>query len=103
MSLCAHTPSARTAPIVTVEASSRWARGGGRMTDHTQHPQGAFSWADLSTTDTAAAKTFYSTVFGWDIVDQPIPESDAVYSMARVNGKDACAINELRPDQREQG
>jgi uncharacterized protein len=42
------------------------------MTDISQK-QGAFSWCELMTTDTAAAKDFYSQLFGWEIVDRPMP------------------------------
>jgi uncharacterized protein len=75
------------------------------MTEHTRHQEGAFSWADLSTTDVDAAKSFYTAVFGWEIEDQPIPEDagGGVYCMARVRGKDVCAIQELRKDQLDSG
>jgi catechol 2,3-dioxygenase-like lactoylglutathione lyase family enzyme len=43
------------------------------MTDISQK-QGAFSWCELMTTDTAAAKDFYSQLFGWAIVDRPMPD-----------------------------
>jgi uncharacterized protein len=35
---------------------------------------GAFSWFELMTTDTTAAKEFYSKLFGWSMKDQPMPE-----------------------------
>jgi predicted enzyme related to lactoylglutathione lyase len=35
--------------------------------------QGAFSWCELMTTDTTAAKEFYARLFGWGIVDRPVP------------------------------
>jgi predicted enzyme related to lactoylglutathione lyase len=31
---------------------------------------GAFSWNELLTTDVAAAKAFYGTLFGWDMHDE---------------------------------
>jgi len=33
----------------------------------TSYPPGTFSWVDLGTTDVAAARTFYSGVFGWEL------------------------------------
>lgn len=30
---------------------------------------GAFSWSELLTTDTAAAKAFYASLFGWQLED----------------------------------
>lgn len=35
---------------------------------------GAFSWCELMTTNTTAAKEFYSQLFGWTMEDKPIPE-----------------------------
>ena len=37
----------------------------------THHPHGAFSWADLATTDPTAAKRFYTALFGWTFEDAP--------------------------------
>jgi uncharacterized protein len=34
--------------------------------------QGAFSWCELMTTDTTAAKEFYSRLFGWEMIDRPV-------------------------------
>ncbi len=33
---------------------------------------GAFSWAELMTTDPEAAKSFYSKLFGWSMKDMPM-------------------------------
>jgi uncharacterized protein len=33
---------------------------------------GAFSWCELMTTDTEAAKTFYGQLFGWTLKDLPM-------------------------------
>jgi predicted enzyme related to lactoylglutathione lyase len=43
------------------------------MGERTRHPPGTFSWAELATSDADAAKSFYSTLFGWDYDDSPIP------------------------------
>lgn len=48
-------------------------------------------WLDLSTTDPAAARDFYSKLFGW----QAQPEADPAaggYALARLNGKDVAGI-----------
>lgn len=34
---------------------------------------GAFSWSELMTTDPAAARAFYSKLFGWATKDMPMP------------------------------
>lgn len=62
------------------------------MGDRTSHRPGTFSWTDLATTDPDAAKRFYGGLFGWEHDDQPIPGSDAVYTMMRRDGKDVAAV-----------
>lgn len=51
------------------------------MGERTSYPPGTFSWAELATSDAGAAKSFYSTLFGWDYEDNPIGDGQ-VYSMA---------------------
>jgi predicted enzyme related to lactoylglutathione lyase len=63
---------------------------------------GQFCWADLATTDPDAAKTFYSSLFGWEIEDMPIP-GGGTYSMARVNGRYTGALSEQMEEERAQG
>jgi uncharacterized protein len=36
--------------------------------------QGRFSWYELITTDAEAAKTFYSSVMGWGVLDASVPD-----------------------------
>lgn len=38
-----------------------------------RYPNGLFTWADLTTTDVAAAKAFYQGLFGWRMQDIPTP------------------------------
>ena len=54
---------------------------------------GTFSWADLATSDAGAAKAFYTSVFGWDYRDSPLPDG-GVYSMATRDGGDVAALSE---------
>jgi uncharacterized protein len=35
--------------------------------------QGVFSWCELMTTDVAAAKAFYTKLFGWEVEDMSMP------------------------------
>ena len=37
------------------------------------YPDNMFCWVDLATTDVAAAKEFYSGLFGWSYFDMPTP------------------------------
>ena len=51
---------------------------------------GSFCWAELATTDAAAAKQFYGEMFGWTAVDMPMPEG--VYTLFQADGNDAAAV-----------
>jgi predicted enzyme related to lactoylglutathione lyase len=61
------------------------------MGERTSHPPGTFSWSELVTSDAAAAKEFYTALFGWEYDDQPIPDG-GVYSMAQRDGKNVAAL-----------
>ena len=56
--------------------------------DFTTH--GAFSWNELMTSDTAAAKKFYSSLFGWDIKDMDM--GDMTYSVVRNRGNETAGM-----------
>ena len=62
------------------------------MGERTEHAPGTFSWADLSTTDTDAAKAFYTGLFGWDTEDSPIPDG-GVYTMLAKEGRYVGALS----------
>jgi predicted enzyme related to lactoylglutathione lyase len=53
-------------------------------------PSGTPCWVDVMVTDPAAAKHFYSGLFGWDIQDGP-PEAGG-YAMCLLKGRPAAAI-----------
>jgi len=63
---------------------------------------GLFCWVELGTTDASAAKSFYGDLFGWKPLDIPMGPS-GVYTILQLNGKDAGALYELSPEQRQQG
>jgi len=74
------------------------------MPDVTRHEPGDFSWAELATSDPAAAKTFYKSLFGWSAMDTPMgPGSEDVYSTLQLGGKAIGALYKMRPDQASQG
>ncbi len=52
--------------------------------------------------DQNAAKDFYSSLFGWQANDMPMGPS-GVYTIFRLQGRDAAAGYELNPQQRAQG
>ncbi|MEP7272180.1 MAG: VOC family protein [Acidobacteriota bacterium] len=66
------------------------------------HPPGNFCWIELATTDTGAAKDFYTGLFGWQADDMPIPDG-TVYTILRVDGKDVGALYPLGAEQKAQG
>ena len=63
-----------------------------------KHAPGAFCWIELATTEQAAAKDFYSKIFGWSSQDFPIGPNE-VYTIFQVEGRDAAAGCTLRPEQ----
>ena len=66
------------------------------------HPPGAFCWIELSTSDQNAAKSFYSSLFGWTAKDFPMGPND-FYTMFQLEGRDTGAAYTMRPEQRAQG
>ena len=68
----------------------------------TSYKQGTPSWVDLGTPDQEGAKSFYSSLFGWDWADQDMGDGTA-YSMAQLQGKTAAGVYTQRADEIEQG
>lgn len=66
------------------------------------HAPGTFSWADLGTTDPAAAKRFYTGLFGWSFEDRPISDGE-YYTIFDVGGKSVAALYSQMADQRAAG
>jgi uncharacterized protein len=61
------------------------------MGERTSYAPGTFSWVELVTSDADAAKAFYTAVFGWDYLDNPIGDG-MVYSTALVDGQAVGAL-----------
>lgn len=72
------------------------------MGQRTQYTPGTFSWTDLTTTDQAAAKEFYASLFGWQSNDLPVGD-DFFYSMQLVGDQVVAAISPQPEQQREMG
>ncbi len=72
------------------------------MTKIDKHAPGSFCWIELATSDQAAAKSFYQSLFGWTASDMPMGPDD-FYTMFKLGDRDAGAAYTLRPDQRSQG
>jgi uncharacterized protein len=73
-----------------------------RMQEAPEYKPGTFCWVELGTTDGAAAKTFYTQLFGWNFEDYPMGP-DGVYTMLKLDDKEVAALYELMPDMRAQG
>ncbi|MEP7115615.1 MAG: VOC family protein [Ilumatobacteraceae bacterium] len=72
------------------------------MAKRESYAPGTPSWVDLSTSDQAAAKSFYEGLFGWTYDDAPIGD-DVVYSMALVGGSTVAAIASQQVEQAAAG
>ncbi|MCZ6691004.1 MAG: VOC family protein [Planctomycetota bacterium] len=66
------------------------------------HAPGTFCWAELSTSDAAGAKSFYSELMGWETHDDPIPGA-GTYTMCILEGGNVGALYELTPEMKSQG
>jgi predicted enzyme related to lactoylglutathione lyase len=62
--------------------------------DH--YPHGAPCWFELGTTDQAAAKEFYTQLFGWSVFDAPMGP-DRFYTMFKLKDRDVAAAYTLGP------
>lgn len=67
-----------------------------------KHAPGSFCWIELGTTDQNAAKNFYGSLFGWTAHDNPMGPNE-VYTLFKLQGRDAAATYTLRADQRSVG
>jgi predicted enzyme related to lactoylglutathione lyase len=68
------------------------------MVEVSKHEPGSFSWAELATTDSGAAKKFYSRLFGWSSVDSPAGP-DMIYTMLKKGDKHVGALYEAGRQQ----
>ena len=72
------------------------------MATMTKHAPGAFCWVELATTDAAAAKAFYTRLFGWTFEDSPMgPEG--VYTFLRLNDRKVGALFGMTPKSHPAG
>jgi predicted enzyme related to lactoylglutathione lyase len=73
-----------------------------RMQELPELKPGTFCWVELGTSDGEAAKKFYTQLFGWDHVDNPMGP-DMVYTMLKLDGKDVGGLYKMMPDMVAQG
>jgi uncharacterized protein len=67
-----------------------------------RHAPGAFCWFELATTDQAAAKQFYRSLFGWTANDFPMGASGS-YTMFDLEGQSVAAAYTMVPEQQAKG
>lgn len=72
------------------------------MADIDKHPAGSFCWIELATSDQNAAKSFYSSLFGWVVTDIPMGP-DGYYTIFKIDDRDAAAGYTLNKEQRDAG
>ena len=60
----------------------------------TKYDNGVPCWADLMVQDLEKAKTFYSTVFGWELQVDPEPDFGG-YVTARTENGTVCGLMAL--------
>ncbi len=63
-----------------------------------RYTPGSFSYAELVTTDAAAARAFYTGLFGWEVDEIPMGEN-GTYSMFRLGEHVAAAMHQMGPEQ----
>ncbi|QIR13254.1 VOC family protein [Shewanella aestuarii] len=59
----------------------------------TGYQQGQPCWAELASTDWAAAKVFYQSLFNWQAIDLSIP--DGHYTLLQIDNEDVAAMYQL--------
>lgn len=72
------------------------------MREITEHDPGTFCWPELATTDPAAAKAFYTALFGWTVEEHPMGDA-GVYLIFKHNNRDVAAGSGMQEQQRVQG
>jgi len=65
------------------------------------HVPGSFCWFECGTRDAAAAKAFYTRLFGWGAVEVPMPGMDRSYTMLQIGGEAIAGLYELEGPQFE--
>jgi predicted enzyme related to lactoylglutathione lyase len=72
------------------------------MVNTDKHAPGTFCWIELATTNQLAAKSFYNSLFGWVANDIPMGP-DLVYTIFKLEGRDAAAGFTIPREERAQG
>jgi len=68
-----------------------------RMQETPEYKPGTFCWVELATSDGAAARKFYTELFGWGFRDNEMGPG-MVYTMLTLNDKEVGALYQMPPD-----
>jgi predicted enzyme related to lactoylglutathione lyase len=69
-----------------------------RMQETPDYKPGTFCWVELATSDSEAAKKFYTQLFGWTYEDMPMGPG-MVYTMLKLDGKNVGALYKQMEEQ----
>lgn len=72
------------------------------MATMTSYTPGSFCWNEFVTTDSASAKSFYSSLFGWNATDQEFAPGN-YYTNLDISGKSVGALYGMDKAQLERG
>ena len=72
------------------------------MVQRTMYAHGELCWADVQTPDVAAAKSFYTAVFGWRFEDLPTPDGRS-YAQAFIDSDIVAVVAPQNPAQQKAG
>jgi len=63
----------------------------------TPYTHGMFCWNEIGTRDAAAAKTFYTGLFGWEATDVPMPgDEGGTYTILKKDGEDIAGLYRMQ-------
>jgi predicted enzyme related to lactoylglutathione lyase len=66
------------------------------------HPPGSLCWFECGTTDLAAARGFYTTLFGWSVAEHPMPgEQGGTYTMLGLGEDEVAGLYQMSGPQFE--
>lgn len=70
------------------------------MSEVITHAPGTVCWVELGTTDSAAARSFYQALFGWNANE--VSMESATYTLLEKDGHDVGGIYDLQDEQKAQ-
>jgi hypothetical protein len=62
------------------------------MSERDGHEHGVPCWVDTGQPDPEAAVCFYTQLFGWEAEDVMPPDSEQMYFVCRLRGRDVAAV-----------